>query len=381
MGSHLLEVPTTITMPPQFELSAHARRQRDILSTIAHPRLSLDSIMINAETLRVRCPMDNDRTMALTSSVSENLGNLEYLPLEIIELILLTADLASLTAFRAVNSRALNVVDELHPYQTLVSYARPTLRAFLATGTAAYFSTMEIFSTFNTHKCSRPTCKTDFAAFLFLPSCVRVCLLCATSSPEFLPISSRAAKRQYGLNTKALASLPKTRIIPGEYSFKQTQSKRRQNLLSSILAKEAGKACGGKPVWREERWDESGSATAVSAPENDDSFNPSTVIYTSTFSETYFHIDKRAYDVRRFMGLVRFPAQVKRGRDGVEWGLACEGCAKELEKKAPNDMGWEDKFRKANMMYTQVTFLKHFWEDCEPARKLWVEAGGTLGPL
>ena len=78
---------------------------------------------------------------------------------------------------------------------------------------------------------------------------------------------------------------------------------------------------------------------------------------------------------------MRFPAQVKRGRDGVEWGLACEGCARELEKKMPNDLGWEHRFRKANLMYTEDGFLKHFWEDCEPVRKLWVAGGGKLEPM
>ena len=76
----------------------------------------------------------------------------------------------------------------------------------------------------------------DFGPFIYLLSYSRVCFICLCKRKEVLPLLPSHAKKDYGLGSKALSSLPRFRNLPGVYSLTKTQHRcRRFGLIKQPL--------------------------------------------------------------------------------------------------------------------------------------------------
>jgi hypothetical protein len=80
--------------------------------------LGIDDHTLDAARLESPCPLDNGRLKTPPQlSARHPAGRLDLLPLELISDILLALDVPTLTGFRRVNHRAMELVDSLHQYR------------------------------------------------------------------------------------------------------------------------------------------------------------------------------------------------------------------------------------------------------------------------
>lgn len=78
--------------------------------------------IIQPEEQRSKCPLDNGRHDFSIQPDSPDLGRLA-LPLELMEVILKHLDIPSLTTFRRVSKRAMDMVDSTSEYKEVFSKA------------------------------------------------------------------------------------------------------------------------------------------------------------------------------------------------------------------------------------------------------------------
>ena len=111
----------------------------------------LARMSIQPQSLQKHCPLDNGRLQrnaiegANGPASLSNIGNLEFLPLEVIHSIFNMIDLQSLTDFRAISWRARALVDSLSPYKAIIQHCPDALRALLSTQMAIHFTAQDIF--------------------------------------------------------------------------------------------------------------------------------------------------------------------------------------------------------------------------------------------
>ncbi|PYH52113.1 F-box protein, partial [Aspergillus niger CBS 101883] len=143
------------------------------------------------------------------------LGTLETLPLEVVHLTLIQLDMQSLIDFRRVNRRARQVADSVPQFRHILAQVPASIRASLGLETARYFSCQELYQTLGTAECE--SCG-DFGGYLYLLTCRRVCFLCFTEKPDYLPLSRKDVIRKFGLGSAHIALLPRMRSLPRCYS-------------------------------------------------------------------------------------------------------------------------------------------------------------------
>lgn len=197
-----------------------------------------------------QCPLDNARSInnTTTSSPRCSVGQLDQLPSEMLISVLLFVDIPSLTRFRRVNRRAMDLVDSVPQYAALIKQCPGVVRATVSLEADA-FDCNTLYETLGTIECS--TCE-RFGDYLYLIDCRRVCFVCYTTRLEYFPFTSARAARLYaaaapsdGSNASAnrrsiesanrrrlhLAKLPTVMSIPGEYSIRSTSRKKRVELV------------------------------------------------------------------------------------------------------------------------------------------------------
>ena len=166
-----------------------------------------------------------------------SLGDSDRLPDEILCRIFVQLDLQSLTDFRRVNQRAMQVVDSIPEYATIVKHAVDTLRALLAVEAASGASCQELYDLLCVYyRCS--TCN-RFGDHLYLMTLKRVCSYCFNRKPAFLPLRPHEARIYYDLTPEQLSSVPHIRTIPGCYTGRMKKCSRRQTLYDRTAASHA----------------------------------------------------------------------------------------------------------------------------------------------
>lgn len=200
-----------------------------ILQSLSHQRLNLHSACLESETLARCCPLDIVQIPDVDSHrVYSTMGLLDILPLEIRQAILLNLDIQSLTGLRRVSQSRRLDVDLLPKYKTLRTQAPELLRAVISIGTSGRTTVFDLHGALVTQDCF--LCG-DFAAYIYLLSCSRVCTLCLIERVETLPMLPSHAKDKFGLDNKALSRLPTLRSLPGIYSHRET-THRKESLQS-----------------------------------------------------------------------------------------------------------------------------------------------------
>lgn len=232
--------------------------------------------------LETRCPLDNGRhTTPSQHSVRQPVGRLDLLPLELVSEILLALDVPTLTSFRRVNRRAMELVDSLHQYQMILKHCPNVLRAIVSVS-ASSFACRVLYNTLFTTRCS--SCD-RFGGYLYLITCSRVCYFCFTRNVDYFPLSASQATKLTGLSRGDLKGLPHVFSLPGRYTPSAKSSKGRTMLFDRRAALLLDRAGDGQ------------------RQPND---------YTTR-------------EPRRFMSIISAPYFTHAGQR-VDWGLHCRRC-------------------------------------------------------
>ena len=171
------------------------------LVQLAYSRINLKDNTLDEKDLSTRCPLDNGK---VTRPAQFDLGILDRLPTELLHAILTGLDMRTLTDFRRVNLRALAVLDGVPEYRTIITHAPDLLRGVLSIQTAQWVTCKKLFSTLCNAQCE--ACG-DFGGYIYILTCNRVCFLCFTESPAYLPISFRKASKDFGIAFKDLKDI------------------------------------------------------------------------------------------------------------------------------------------------------------------------------
>ncbi|KAI1260729.1 hypothetical protein F5Y18DRAFT_245528 [Xylariaceae sp. FL1019] len=270
--------------------------------------------------LETRCPLDNGRHSDESVPLRHLAGKLDQLPAELLIYVLQRLDIPSLTRFRRVNRRAMELVDGLLCYNVLIKHCPNIIRAIISVQ-ADSFDCATLCRTLSTDKCS--TC-TRFGDHLYLIDCRRVCYFCYTHHPEFFPLTTRQASSYFppnpnkqrkvatGLQILQAVNPPSVLSLPGRYCAAWTND-------GGYLAR--------KRLRLYDRLSVVHSETEISLPK----------------------LDKTTREPRRFMAIITAPYFLDHGRY-VDWGYFCTGCKEEKEEDT----------RHFRMKYTEAGLLEHF---------------------
>ncbi|KAI1771100.1 hypothetical protein F4818DRAFT_221714 [Hypoxylon cercidicola] len=150
-------------------------------------------------------------------SASSSLGLLDILPPELLLLTLNFLDFQSLSRISRVSLKGKAVVETLPAYREMMKHAPKILTALGKTGLLVHHSSSLLRQTLRSEKCV--SCF-DFGAFLFLPTCERVCFECLHQNHAFRMTTPAIAKRCFHLTHSQLKRIPIMHSIPGTYSVR-----------------------------------------------------------------------------------------------------------------------------------------------------------------
>lgn len=311
--------------------------------TWARPQLT--RMTMQPESLQKHCPLDNGRLEARSTaqssdtSASTGVGDLDGLPLEIIQLILAMLDLQVLTYFRGVSWQARRLVDSFLPYDAIIRYSPDALRALLSTHMATHFTAQDIFRALRTEACFG--CK-EFGPFLDLFTGYRYCLNCVMFSDALLCITASSAKRKFHLTSKTMRLLPTLLSIPGQYTESEREYRVRRPLVRLASATSAASI---------QRQHSNGSQNGL----------PQEQLACPRISLRSFHrLDRKGQNPYRFMSLIRIPCLDQRTKS-LEWGVSCQSCRLGPRHRDRGYHNW-------NTVYSTAGYLEHF-QNCQLSRK------------
>ena len=203
--------------------------------------LSYPRPRINDNTLDENLPAPPTRfeITGVRRTPTASLGALDLLPVELLHIILRQSDLQSISNFRRVNRRADAILDSVQEYRALTVYARHALTGILTIETGRFITCQSLYLALCTANCE--LCG-DFAGFLYILTCKRVCFLCLSHDERYLPLRQSHAIRKFGVNYKSLEALPRMRSIPGMYSPNRKKVRDRLTLVDFESARCSGVA-------------------------------------------------------------------------------------------------------------------------------------------
>ncbi|KAI3326056.1 hypothetical protein HD806DRAFT_432731 [Xylariaceae sp. AK1471] len=269
---------------------------------LAYTKQTVRDNTLDDARLVARCPLDNGRFTSTSIPARYSAGQLDQLPAELLVQVLLYADLPSLTRFRRVNRRAMELVDSVPQYAAIIKHCPNIIRAILSLQADA-FSCGELYTTLNTTRCS--TCE-RFGDHLYLINCRRVCYFCFTQRLEYFPLTSGHASRLF--------------IPNGTQQPRKTTS--RQRLLAANLPSVLslpGRYCSA--------WADEGGTLARKRLRLFDRRAVTQDLVGSDIPK----LDKATREPRRFMAIITAPYLFDFGRQ-ASWGYFCLGCKEEKEE-------------------------------------------------
>ncbi|PGG98979.1 hypothetical protein AJ80_09434 [Polytolypa hystricis UAMH7299] len=275
---------------------------------------SRDHTLDDNETL---CPLDNGQQ---PRSPSSRLGALERLPLEIMSMILIQLEIRSLTDFRRVSQRAKQAVDSIPQYKKIILHAPASIRGTLSIGTGNLFSCQKLYETLCTGECE--SCG-DFGGYLYLITCRRVCFLCFTEKPEYLPLLQTDATQKFRLRHGDTANLPSMRSVPSRYSPRKIKCRTRLTLIDHDATRQFGITMHGTIGAMEQYASEITSEEMEQYHTRKSRHMKDCAILRQPRSEDAF--DGHSSNPRRFMAIVRAPLLDAR-TGSPEWGFHCAAC-------------------------------------------------------
>lgn len=196
---------------------------------LSYCQLNLDDRTLDKNLPKYETPLQR-------KPAKKNAGVLETLPLEFVQMILVQLDLRSVMNVRYANRWCADLVDSLPELRTIVRHGQTALRGSLAINTAAIISVEKLHRQLFKESCEN--CG-DFAPFLYLIACARVCFLCLSDADQYCPLRVNLIKRKYGLDSKLIQLLPQMRCLPGVYSPSGGKTPRASALCDAWSALQA----------------------------------------------------------------------------------------------------------------------------------------------
>ena len=286
-------------------------------------------------------PVAHARNTCACRMPNTSLNTLDLLPIELLHAILPILDLQSLSNFQRVNRRATAVLKAVPEYRAVATYARTALVGSYSIGTSRFITCRDLYTVLCTADCE--FCG-DFAGFLYILTCKRVCFICLSQDERCLPLRRSHAVRRFGLERKSVDKLPHMRSIPGTYSPNRKRAKGRLLLVDFDSARCAGIAIHGCTTAMEQH-------VASSMTEELQSYNARTLAGTGRRTRrlrTEDIFDAKSGNALRFMAIVRLP-HLDSISQNLEYGSHCVGCRKASRSRS---MHWRRKF-------TQESFITH----------------------
>ena len=292
----MMTMETNLPNSPDFALH---RRQ-----TIKINNLINDNTLDDAQ-LETRCPLDNGRRDYAPISTCFPTNQLDRLPLELLIEVLLLLDIPSLTRFRRLNRRLMELVNSVHQYTAIIEHCPNIIRAIVSIQADA-FDCGTLYRTLCTSRCF--TCN-RFGDHLYLIDCRRVCYLCFTHRAEYFPLTSSEASKFFTPSAKP-----------------QSNAKSSRKLLElakppSILSLPGGYCGGGTWTWR----------GGLLQPRRLRLYDRRAVVQSLTGSGLP-QSDKTTCEPKRFMAIISAPVLLNAGRQ-VDQGFFCLGCRNEKTNK------------------------------------------------
>lgn len=278
---------------------------------------------------------------------TQDSGDLERLPDELIDDVLAQADLQSLFNFRHVNRRAMQIADSIPEFKQIVKHGHMVLRAMLSIRNASHFSSIDLLRTLETRDCEN--CG-DFAGHIYLLGCSRVCYLCFINEARYLPLTSLQVWRRFGLDRSRLQLLPRMTSLPGKYSPAERVCRRRLTLYDHDTARQAGFSLHASQAAIDK-------FTADDLPSQMIRYHRRNTEYLAGISRTKprkptgatntEEVDMLETNPRRFMAVVSMP-WIRPKEDIPVLGFHCRGCGDDCHRP----FHWRRQ-------YTNETFQDH----------------------
>jgi hypothetical protein len=209
--------------------------------------------ILQGHLLRDSCPLDNGRHEKVNrtglfrrrKTKIGSSGFLDSLPLHIFqELLEGYVDIETLTTLRRVNRSIRAAVDSTPTYVKIVQQTPQILRAALSMHAAFAFTCSDLWAAFVAKECTR--CR-KFGAFLYLPTCSRVCFSCGMDAPACRPLTLDAVKRYYSITEYELRKhgVAVLHPLPGRYHNSRPDKVKPTGLVDmAAAARVAGQLYG-----------------------------------------------------------------------------------------------------------------------------------------
>lgn len=324
---------------------------------------------------------------AIERSVSTSTASsLDRLPLELLHMICASLDFRSLSRLSRTSLRNKAIVESHPPYHNLMKYAPRTLNALGKTRLISAHSSALLHAALRSAQCL--SCG-QYGAFLFLPTCERICRLCLIRNHSFWMIPETKAKKCFDLAQRHLNKIPVMYSIPDMYNVGHYSSCGRRRRLYDVksVKKLAIKTHGSETKLKElvpalpslsfgDEVDEYHLFNAIlNAPLEPYQSDPLTILK-----------EKGAWDDWCGMASIHFPSLPS--QDSLESGLWCVGCehlhsnyskldSTTISRLVPADVEPRDYFN--GMKYrarSKADFLEHV-QNCHGVEMLISESGDT----
>jgi hypothetical protein len=292
------------------------------LHDLTYPRLNLNDHTLDDN---LPSPKSQPRIECLRLPPRTNLGVLDALPPELLQEILSQLDLRTLTDFRRINRRAIELVNSLPQYKAINTHALNALRGILSIETGRWITCRTLYEKLCTPGCEQ--CG-DFGGYLYLLTCKRVCFLCLSQDRRYLPLSPRRASWKFGLDSRIINTLPRMRVICGTYSPNEKRISAPSVLVDYESALHAGISLHGslsamqKYVADMEAQKLQAYSARVAAMKRSGS-----ITRRMRQPLTSDPFDGQSGNPFRFVAIVNVP-WLNRSLQEVEWGFHCVGCEK-----------------------------------------------------
>ncbi|KAI0965519.1 hypothetical protein F4678DRAFT_476525 [Xylaria arbuscula] len=161
-----------------------------------------------------------------------SLGILEVMPTELLFSIIEFLDFRSLLCLMRVSSEWKMVVEALPAYAALTKHAQGELGTLGLTGIIKHHSASVLYRVLLSPKCV--SCF-EFAGFLFLPTCERICFACLLHNQAYWVLPMSMTEECFSLTKEQILTLPIVHAVPGAYFVGRSQQTQRwSGLMVSI---------------------------------------------------------------------------------------------------------------------------------------------------
>ncbi|KIM31447.1 hypothetical protein M408DRAFT_21481 [Serendipita vermifera MAFF 305830] len=232
------------------------------------------------------------------------------------------------------------------------------MASLVYTGVANHFTVCHLFGILCVSKCS--SCA-NFAAFIWLPECKRVCVPCVRKDPAYMPMTVADATIAFGLGKKMLETIPIVKTLPGEYGLWTSTRRRQMLLLSEQWAREAALIVHG-------------GEDGLSAYLRKASTKSTMIAYQHRMARrnALGCANKTLDNISRYLATAFMPVLLQRATGEVSEGVFYTGCRIASEGRTLSGQQKELLIDRREQSYSPSCFLLHFRE-CLAAQQIWKE--------